>query len=332
VVVHIIFENEDWMPPIRSALASRGVPFREHLAAGGVIDVNERPEPGIYYNRMSPSSHTRGHQAGVIYARELFRVLEEKGVRVINGSRAFGLELSKVAQHAALGAAGLLTPRTIAVCGGHGEVSRAARRMAPPFITKDNQGGKGLGVRLFHSHAALDEYVGSSDFQPGPDGVVLLQQYIEPAEPFITRVEIVDGRFLYAIRSSTERGFQLCPADACAIDDAFCPVGDSGTFSLAPEVGPDDPLVRSYLALCARYGLDIAGIEFVTDAQGRRWTYDINANTNYNGAVEAAHGLSGMTAVAALCERLLNDPSTVGGTMPAQVQDAGQGSTRSPVR
>lgn len=305
MVVHIIYENEDWMPPIRAALGARGVPFETHFTAGGVLDVTAPLAPGVYYNRMSPSSHTRGHQAGVTHARELFRVLEERGVRVINGSRAFELELSKVAQHAALHAAGLLTPRTIAVCGERAAVSEAARALVPPFITKDNQGGKGLGVRLFHSHEALDEYLASPEFQPGPDGVVLLQQYIQPAEPFITRVEVVDGRFLYAIRSSTESGFQLCPADACAADDAFCPVGDSGTFSLASEVHEGDPLVRSYLALCARYGLDIAGIEFVTDAEGRRWTYDINANTNYNSAVEAAHGLSGMGAVAALCERLL---------------------------
>ena len=45
------------------------------------------------------------------------------------------------------------------------------------------------------------------------DHITLLQEYIESPDPSITRVEIVDGQFLYAIRSDTSRGFQLCPAE-----------------------------------------------------------------------------------------------------------------------
>ena len=303
--VHIIYENDAWMPPIREAFQARGVPYVDHFMDGGALDVLAPTAGGVYYNRMSPSAHTRGHQGGVVLARELFNVLEGQGRRVVNGTRAFSLELSKLAQHAALSAAGLATPRTIGVVGDRDALRAAARDLPTPFITKDNQGGKGLGVRLFRDLDAFDAYVTSEEFVPGPDGVTLLQQYITPAEPFITRVEIVDGRFLYAIRSSTEQGFELCPADACALDDAFCPVGDTGLFSLAPDVTADDPLVGAYLRFCAAHGLDIAGIEYVTDADGVRWTYDVNANSNYNGSVEAAHGLSGMDAVARMCGRLL---------------------------
>ncbi len=305
MTIHIIYENEDWMPPIREAFRRASVPYQDHFTGGGTLDVLAAAPPGIYYNRMSPSSHTRGNQAGLVYARELFSVLEAQGRRVINGSRALSLELSKVAQHAALQAAGIRTPRTLAVVGGPAALRTAARQLATPFITKDNQGGKGLGVRLFREVGAFDDYVESPEYQPGPDGVTLLQQYVEAAEPFITRVEIVDGRFLYALRSSTVGGFELCPADACAVDDAFCPVGDTGMFSLDEELTAEDPLVLAYLRLCGAHGLDIAGIEYVTDADGLRWTYDVNANTNYNGALERSHGLSGMDAVAGLCKRLL---------------------------
>ena len=55
-----------------------------------------------------------------------------------------------------------------------------------------------------------------------------------------------------------------------------------------------------------RHELDVAGIEFVTDADGNRWTYDVNATSNYNGTVEGAHGLDGMGAIADLCARLLS--------------------------
>ncbi len=49
----------------------------------------------------------------------------------------------------------------------------------------------------------------------------------------------------------------------------------------------------------------MAGIEVVEDAAGNRYTYDVNANSNYNGTVEAEHGLHGMGALADLCAREL---------------------------
>jgi glutathione synthase/RimK-type ligase-like ATP-grasp enzyme len=313
MTVHVIYENEDWMPPVREALASRGLRVVEHFTAGGSLEIGGEVPEGIVLNRMSPSSHTRGHQGGVVYTRELLGWLEARGVPVVNGRRAFDLELSKVQQHASLEAAGIRTPQTVAVVGT-ADPKAAARKLAAPFITKHNQGGKGLGVQLFESHEAFDRFVDSGAIEPSPDGVLLLQQYIKPAQPFITRVEIVDGEFLYAIKSSTEGGFELCPADACSIDDAMCPVGDQAEavtstgekkFQRREDITADDPLVQAYIRYMADNGLRVAGIEFVEDADGVRWTYDVNGTTNYNGSVEAEHGLHGMGAIADLCVQLL---------------------------
>lgn len=302
--VHVLFENPDWMPPLRRAFAAADVPVVEHFVDGGAFDLQEAPPPGIWLNRMSPSAHTRDHGEGVAFVREYLAVLEAAGRRVINGSAAFALEVSKVRQHAALEAMRIRTPHTVAVVG-RAALRDAARRMPLPFITKHNQGGKGLGVQLFRNLDAFDAYVEGPDFEATPDGVTLLQQYVEPADGTITRVEIVDGNFLYAIRAATGGGFQLCPADACQIDQsAYCPVGEGAKFSRR-ELDPDDATVRAYLAFCDRHGVDVAGIEFVEDADGVRWTYDVNMNTNYNGDVEAAHGLDGMAAIAALCKREL---------------------------
>ncbi|MBX2797143.1 MAG: hypothetical protein KTR31_05730 [Myxococcales bacterium] len=303
--IHILFENEDWMPPLRAALEARGLAYEEHLVTGGHLDLASVPRDGVFLNRMSPSAHTRDHQGGVRFLQQYLAVLESHGRRVINGSRAFGLEVSKVAQDIALRRAGIRTPRTLAVVGGSEALKRAARTMELPFITKDNQGGKGLGVQLFHDLDTFDAYVDGPQFVPGPDGVTLLQQYIQPAEPYITRVEIVDGELQYAIRSSTEGGFELCPADACAVDEQFCPVGGTGRFELATDITADDPLVQAYIQMMHENELDVAGIEFVEDANGVRYTYDINGTTNYNGDVEAQHGLSGMTSIVRLAEREL---------------------------
>lgn len=305
MTVHVLYENPAWLPPLTDALDARGLPWRAHDVQGGTLDLTAVPPPGVYINRMSPSAHTRGHQGGVTFVREYLSLLEAHGRMVINGHRAFSLEISKIQQDIALRRAGIRTPATVAVVAG--DLKAAARRLGTPFVTKHNQGGKGLGVRLFRDLAAFDAYVDGPDFVDGPDGITLLQRYIEPAEPFITRVEIVDGRFLYAIRSSTEAGFELCPADACSLDgDAACPAdGAASTFSLREDLTADDPLVRRYVNFLADNHIDLAGIEFVEDHDGVRWTYDVNGTTNYNGTVEARHGLHGMGAVADLAARRL---------------------------
>jgi glutathione synthase/RimK-type ligase-like ATP-grasp enzyme len=305
--VHVLFENESWMPPLREALAARGLTVTEHTTTGGTLDLNSVPPDGVWINRMSPSSHTRGHQGGVIFLREFLHHLEAHGRRVINGSNAFALELSKVRQDLALRRAGIRTPHTLAVVGGPEALKEAARTLPLPFITKHNQGGKGLGVQLFESLESFDAYIDGPDFEDGIDGITLLQQYIRPREPFITRVEIVAGEFQYAIQSSTEGGFELCPAvecvDAKAAGDAFCPIGGSGTFQLAAEITDQTDLVQAYIRLMRQEGIDVAGIEFVEDSAGNRYTYDINGTTNYNAEVEAGHGQHGMDAIADLVAR-----------------------------
>ena len=304
MTLHVIYENPAWLPPLEAALAREGVPYALHFTDGGVFDLSSPPPQGVFLNRMSPSSHTRGNQGGVRFLGEYLGHLEAYGRRVLNGSQAFALEVSKIRQDQALRAFRIRTPRTVAVVGP-GKLKSTARDMELPFITKHNQGGKGLGVRLFRDLDTFDAYVDGPDFIAGPDDVTLLQQYIEPAEPCITRVEIVGGVFQYAIRSSTEEGFELCPAVECGPEDALCPADGNGKFSLREDLTADDPLIRRYVDLMGALRIDIAGIEFVEDRNGVRYTYDINGTTNYNQDVEDRHGLSGMDAIARLAASTL---------------------------
>jgi hypothetical protein len=310
--VYILYENPDWMPPLQRALQRAEVPYEAWFIHTGHFDLSQEPPAGIFLNRMSPSSHTRGHRDSVDYTRELLVWLESHGRRVINGSRAFALEISKVRQYEALRRAGLRTPRTLAVAGGPVALKDAAQHLPVPFITKHNRGGKGLGIQLFRSFEAFEAYVDSAAFEPPMDHITLLQEYIASPEPYITRVEIVDGQFLYAIRSDTSRGFQLCPAERCEAGEAFCPATEGPTngntdrqslFSL--RQGFDDPIIDQYIAFMQQNGIDLAGIEFIEDCQGNKITYDVNGTTNYAPGVEERHGLNGMAAVARLLAREL---------------------------
>ena len=166
------------------------------------------------------------------------------------------------------------------------------------MILKPNRGGKGLGVRLFHTGAALADYLDGADYEPPVDGLHLLQQYIRASEPLITRAEFIGGRFLYAVEVDTGEGFELCPADACAVDDAFCPVGDQARakFTIIDDI--DAALKRRYEAFLAANEIEVAGIEFIADRDGTTYTYDVNTNTNYNPEAESRAGRSAMTALA----------------------------------
>jgi hypothetical protein len=295
-MIVVLYENEDWLAPLVSSLERKSVPYKLRFINGGNIDISTPPEQAVYINRMSPSSHTRGHMDGVRFMREYLWVLESHRLPVINGSTSFSFELSKVRQHTALEAFGIHTPKTIATTGTQ-TLKEASLRLKPPFITKHNQGGKGLGVKLFQSHQAFSEHLANNSYESSPDNINLLQDYIQPRNQYITRVEIVDGQFLYAIRSSTEEGFELCPADACALDDAFCPIGeeaDSGKFQLDSEINAETAIVQQYIAFCKKHQIDVAGIEFVEDSTGQQYTYDINCTTNYNSTVEEKLSFSGM--------------------------------------
>jgi hypothetical protein len=298
--IHVIHENESWVVPLRAAFDELKLPYEEWHLDQGLIDLSAAPPEGVFYNRMSASSHTRGHR----YAPELTAAtlawLESHGRRVVNDSRALRLEISKVAQYSALRDYGIRTPRTIAA-DGKANIIDAAQRMKGSFITKHNRAGKGLGVRLFNDVRALQEHIHGDEFEDSVDGITLIQEYIRAPEPYITRVEFVGGEFLYAVRVDTSLGFELCPADVCLVGDAFCPVGEQPK-PVAPRfrIVKDfrNPIIEKYQRFIGDHGIGIAGIELIENAEGEIFTYDVNTNTNYNSDAEAEAGIYGMKAIA----------------------------------
>jgi hypothetical protein len=300
--VHVLYENPDWVPPLEAGLKAQGFEFRLWKLDEGQIDPRVAPPDGIWINRISPSSHTRGHSQTVALAREFLFWLEAHGRVVINGSQAFEVEMSKLRQEIVLRRFGILTPRTVLGVGRE-QILRLSLTFDGPFITKHNQGGKGLGIQKFESTEALAAHLDSPDFDPGPDAKIILQDYIQSPEPRITRVELLGQRLLYAMYSSTTQGFELCPSDACQLQSQVCPAdGSSDKFSHRP-MKQDDPLVQQYLRLMRHTGIQVAGIEFIEDAQGKRFTYDINGTTNYSGALIQETGIDGMAELAAYIRR-----------------------------
>ena len=304
--IHVIHENPAWLEPLSRAFDAAGLPWCDWLLDRGAFDLSAPPPEGVFYSRMSASSHTRGHRYAAELTAGVLAWLTAHGRRVVNGPRALDLEISKVRQYAALEIAGIRTPKTVLVAGRDELVAAAQRHFAlgiggGPVILKPNRGGKGLGVRLFHTEAALADHVAGADYEMPVDGLHLLQQYIRPPAPLITRAEFIGGRFFYAVEVDTSEGFELCPADVCAVEDAFCPVGEGvgaprAKFTIIDDI--EAGLKQRCEAFLAANGIEVAGIEFIRDEAGTVYTYDVNTNTNYNPDAEARAGRSAMTALA----------------------------------
>jgi hypothetical protein len=297
--IHVIHENAAWLEPLAKALDRRRLPWREWFLDHGIFDLSQPPPEGIFYNRMSASSHTRDHRYAAELTASVLAWLERHGRRTVNGSRALDLEISKARQYAALEDTGIRTPRTVLVAGKELLVEAAQRHFGEgAFILKPNRGGKGLGVRLFVGAGALGDHLDSPDYQSPVDGLHLLQQYIPSPAALITRAEFVGGRFIYAVEVDTSDGFELCPADVCAVGDAFCPAGEQqrAKFTIVEHI--DSTLKHRFEEFLARNDIGVAGIEFITDAAGAVYTYDVNTNTNYNPHAEARAGRSAMDTLA----------------------------------
>ncbi|MCH8491677.1 MAG: alpha-L-glutamate ligase [Idiomarina sp.] len=305
----VIHENNEWLVPLRAEFQKRGVTAQEWFLDTGVVPFTEQPNDAVYYNRMSASSHTRGHRFAPELTRAVLTWLQTNQRTVVNNSSVLALEVCKISQYAALQRAGLKVPKTHAVVG-IAHILAAAEAFAEwPLILKPNRGGKGLGVQRFNALAELSAYLERDDLEEPLDGTWLLQEYIQPQQPFITRAEFIGQKFLYTVQVNTEDGFELCPADNCSIEEQFCPTDQTSEKFAITQRFNEHPIIGQLENFLRASQIDVAGIEFIENADGELFVYDVNTNTNYNQGAEqrAQVERTGMGALADYLIRLANE-------------------------
>src|ERR1700678_4683168 len=107
----VLFEHPEWQKPLFAALEARGVRFGRYDLKQAAFDPAALPDAPLYFNQASPSAYVRGNTRAVPLALALMRSLELGGARVLNGSQAFALELSKSAQAALMRRLGIAHPQ-----------------------------------------------------------------------------------------------------------------------------------------------------------------------------------------------------------------------------
>ena len=283
----IFYEHPDWYRPLFAELDRRGVPYDALHAAAHRYDPSDAASPhAVVLNRMSPSAYLRGRGDAIFYTLQYLAHLDRLGVRVINGTDAWRTEISKAFQLTLLDRLGLAYPRA-RVIHHPSQAAAAAEGLRFPVIVKPNIGGSGAGIVRFDTPEALARRAATLDL--GIDATALVQEYVQPRDGRIIRVEVLDGRYLYAIRIySSGETFNLCPADVCkGIDGAelarpACPADAPKNNLRVEPYTPPPAIVDAVERVMAAAGIELGGVEYMIDERdGRPYFYDINALSNF---------------------------------------------------
>ncbi len=291
-VIGVLYEHPEWFRPLFAELDRRDLAWEGIQAHQASFDPAATGSPyDLVVNRVSPSSYLRDHTSAIFFAHEYLAHLEKIGVPVVNGTAAYRLETSKARQLALLQQLRLPHPRSVVVNDVR-QIAGAAARLRYPVMVKPNIGGSGALMQRFDSPAQLSAAVGQARIDLGLDRIGIVQEYHPPLDGSIVRVEVLDGRFLYAIRIETDpdQGFNLCPADICQVDAA----PEAGQFDLcladAPAkralkieaFTPPREVIEAAVRICRAGQLDIAGVEYLESSRDHsRYFYDINALSNF---------------------------------------------------
>lgn len=272
--IGVLYEHPEWFVPLFAELERRGLPVERIPAHTFAFDPAQRAAPyGLVVNRVSPSSYLRGHASAIGFARHYLAHLERLGVPIVNGARAYELELSKALQLSLLAELGLPHPRS-RVANSVDALIAGAQALEYPLIVKPNVGGSGALMQRFDGPDDL--HAASLDDLFGPDGTAIVQEYHPQAAGSIVRVEAMDDRPLYAIRIQNDpnQGFNLCPADICELPDQ--------PRRRAEAVDPPGWISDAVLRIFRSASIDIGGVEYLESARdGQVYFYDINSLSNF---------------------------------------------------
>jgi hypothetical protein len=289
--IGIYYEHPHWFKPLFAKLEQRGVPYRKIDAASHRFDpaqLNGDGNLGLLFNRMSPSAYLRGHGHSIFYTHSLLGHAEKRGLRVVNGAKAYRHETSKALQLSLLASLNLPFPRA-RVIHHSSQAPAAAEGLRFPVVVKPNIGGSGAGVVRFDTPQSLADAAGAGQLSLGIDSTALVQEFIPARDGHIVRVEVLGGKFLYGIKVFLSGDtFDLCPADICKTTDGAeltrtaCPADAPKSGLRVEGFTPPGPVIHAVERIAQEAGIDVGGIEYVIDDRDNQlYYYDVNALSNF---------------------------------------------------
>lgn len=311
----VLYEHPSWQEPLFDALDHRGMSYAAVDLKSATLSDRDEPQAPLYLNQASPSAYTRDNTRAVPFALAMIEDLEARGCTVLNGSKPFRLELSKMAQVSLMRELGIDHPRTWAF----NDVAALRERRAElsfPALIKPNQGGSGARMIQVDSFDDLEATLDANPNLWRPDHLLLLQEYLshDTENRGIVRMEYLGGELLYAMRVVSKGNFNLCPSEVCNPAsqngdssneaDGSSPVNDT---SEGPDFYPYPDVPEEAVATGAQImqegGFDLGSVEYLETDDGRRVFYDVNANSNLRRPIGEAFGFDPFERVVDFLER-----------------------------
>ncbi|MEG9328464.1 hypothetical protein V6B16_11010 [Salinimicrobium catena] len=287
----IFHEHPDWFKPLFSELEKRKFPYKTYNAAAHSFSPFMQQEDlsyKVFFNRMSPSAYLRDNTQAIFYTTSLLSYLESKGVRVINGSKAWRYEISKALQLSLLDSLELSYPKAV-VINHASQAVEASRELRFPIVVKANIGGSGAGIVRYNSAEELQQAVSEGSIDLGLDHTALVQEFIPARGGHIHRVETLQGKYLYGIKVYTSGdSFNLCPADICQTTNGqelvrnACAVDAAKNGLKVEAFTPSQEIINNIEKIMRATEIEVGGIEYIIDDRdGQLYYYDINAMSNF---------------------------------------------------
>lgn len=270
----IVYEHPQWFAPLFARLKERRIAFRALHADGLSFDPADAAPPApVVFNRVAMSSFLREPEHPIFFMGALAAHWRQAGARVLNGADALAIDASKARQLSLIAHLGLAIPATRVVHRA-ADLIAATEGLRWPIVVKANIGGSGAGIVRYDTAGALRAAVADGTVPDSIDRVLLVQELVPVRGRAITRIETLDGRFLYAIEVDGGGAFDLCPADACVVDG-------KPTIRMT-RAHPDPALIDAAERIVQAAGIDVGGVEvMVDDRDGVPRFYDVNALSNF---------------------------------------------------
>ncbi len=264
--IGIFYEHQQWFLPLFDKLNEQGIPYVPIDARSHSYDPRETEDRySLFFNRMSASAYLRGHGNAILYTLNYLAHVERSGIPIVNGRTSFMFETSKALQLSLF------------------------EKLNVRYPVSTNIGGRGAGIVRFDSAQALAHATDTGFLDLGIDQTALIQEYVPVRGGHIMRIEVLGGKFLYAIKVyPTGDNFNLCPAEFCHTEegiaalDEMCLVDAPASGLQVEAFTPRPEVIETVERVAEAACIDVGGVEcLVDDRDGALMYYDINALSNF---------------------------------------------------
>ena len=259
--IGILYESDEWSNcRLRDCLIRKGIDTEMIFMGNAGMDGDGPFLHSLYVNRVFPSADMRGYGMSIEKTERLLRVLMNQNIPAVNSYEAFLYDCSKWRTYVRLKEKGYTVPETILI-DAESVQDMDGNVLRFPVVLKRDCSGRSYGmkiVRTEESMRALKPQMMCTQW--------IVQAYVEPTKGYTTRVEVVGGTVMTALKrflgrngiSSYSTGSRYEVYDGCS-----------------PRI------LENAIAVLHALDIEMGSLDFIETDEGRVYLIDVNATSNF---------------------------------------------------